>query len=473
MNFSKKKSMSAVLSLAMITSFALGNVGTVYASDMEKDTDYYIVNPYETVDWENFGQYKADFHSHTTESDGGNTALEMIEDHYAKGFDILAITDHNFNNTTWDRTDRPETNANGKPLEYISSERLAEINAGTDRDGRGMTAIPYSDEQSRNDHLNTFWADYNNEVGYTLEDSIEKADELGGISHINHPGRYTGAVKASLEEGERISKDPAVVGKYVDLFNKYDSSLVGMEIINKKDGDSISDRILWDSILQQTMPERNFVWGFSNDDTHSVGATGFSYNIMLMPENTEEAVRYSMVNGTFYAVAKVAKRELGMNFAAQGATPVIENISVDQEENSITIEGTNYNKIQWVADGEVIAVGNTIDLNDYEEKINSYVRAQLLGDGGISFTQPFGINEYTIDNLKASVGELDLNKGIKNSLTVKLENAEKLIGKENSNYANVLNAFINEVESMKNTYITEETAYKLIESANEIMKNIK
>ena len=69
---------------------------------------------------------------------------------------------------------------------------------------------------------------------------------------------------------EEASNNPTTVSKYVDLFKKYDS-LVGMEIINKKDGDSYSDRILWDNILTKTMPERP-VWGFSNDDTHSVSA---------------------------------------------------------------------------------------------------------------------------------------------------------------------------------------------------------
>lgn len=64
---------------------------------------------------------------------------------------------------------------------------------------------------------------------------------------------------------------------------------------------------------------------------------------------------------------------------------------VDQTEDTITIEGDLYNTIEWVADGKVIATGNTIDLNDYEGKIHSYVRAQLKGDEGISFTQPFGV----------------------------------------------------------------------------------
>lgn len=461
----KKNVFTVALSVVMLSTFTIGNASTIFASDSKRNTDYFIVNPYATVDWGSFGQYKADFHSHTTESDGGNTAAEMIEDHYAKGFDILAITDHNFMNTAWDRTDRPADKV------YLTSERLAEISSGADRNGKGMVAVTDSDEQSQSDHLNTFWASFNNQPGATLESKIATADELGGISHINHLGRYTGASHATLEEGQKISTNPAVVGKYVDLFTKYDS-VVGMEIINKKDGDSVSDRILWDSILQQTTKNRRQVWGFSNDDTHSVAATGFSYNRMLMPENNVANIRKSMENGTFYAVAKVAKRELGLDFVAQGATPTINDISVDQDENAISIKGDNYNTIQWVADGEVISTGNTIDLNDYEDKINSYIRAQLIGDGGISFTQPFSVNEYTIDNLQDSVEKLDLNHGISNSLTAKLNNAEKSIDTGKGNYINLLKAFNNQVNAQSGKKISVEQAKILTKAVNEIILNI-
>ncbi|WHH58241.1 metallophosphoesterase [Petroclostridium sp. X23] len=352
--------------------------------DSTYTTDYEINNPYETVNWSTFGQYKADFHAHSVESDGADEPADMIEEHYSKGYDILAMTDHNFVSTTWDRSDRPERT-------YLTSERAAQMNAGTDRNGRGMIGIPYSDEQSRSDHVNTFWANFNNESGATLEGNIAQCETLGGISHINHPGRYTGGSSTANDgaDGKAASNDLHNVAKYVNLFRKY-SSCVGMEIINKKDGDSYSDRILWDNILKQTMPERP-VWGFSNDDTHALANTGFSYNIMLMPENTLENVRNSMENGTFYAVAKVAKRELGSDFTANGPTPKITNIVVDQQENSIAIEGENYTTIEWIADGEIIAAGNTIDLNDHEQEISTYIRAQLKGDGGISFTQPFGI----------------------------------------------------------------------------------
>jgi len=389
-----QKSRSTLLACFMIMMVIMG-------SAVMAGAEITINNPYGTVDWATYGQYKANYHSHSVESDGGNQPAEMFEDHYAKGFDIMALTDHNFTNTTWDRTD-------GTPgVTYLTSERLAEINAGTDRAGRGMIGIPYTNEQSVSDHLNTFWANFNNVSGDTLESKISKCQDLGGISHVNHPGRYTGGSNTANDgaDGELASSIPATVMEYVNLYKDY-SSCVGMEIINKKDGDSYSDRILWDNILKQTMPARR-VWGFSNDDSHSTSATGFSYNIMLLPANTVDNVRYGMENGTFYAVAKVCKRELGSGFVSNDVTPVITSVVVDESEDTITIAGEEYDTIEWVANGRIIATGNTIDLNDYEDQISTYVRAQLKGAGGIAFTQPFGVvglekeNELTAVTLTA------------------------------------------------------------------------
>lgn len=393
-----KKTTATILAAAVMTGVLMTGV-SAQEQDGKGVLDFTIDSPYASVNWKTYGQYKADFHAHSNESDGSPQPADTIEEHYKKGFDILALTDHNVTNTTWDRQDDPT----GKGRTYLTSQRLQEITYGTDRDGRGMVAIQDSDEQSVSDHLNTFFTPFNNEAGATLESNIAKTQELGGICHINHPGRYYGGSNTSGTAGEDAANNPVNIKKYVDLFMKYDAC-VGMEIINKLDGDSYSDRILWDNILQETMPEGRFVWGFSNDDTHSNEATGHSYNMMLMPSNNPAEVRKAMENGTFYASAHVAKREgytiTDHSIINDWQPPVITNIEVDQTEDTITIEGELYHTIEWIADGEVIATGNTIDLNDYEGKIHSYIRAQLKGDEGISFTQPFGISAVNAGNAK-------------------------------------------------------------------------
>jgi len=337
-----------------------------------------IISPYADVDWQEFGQYKTALHVHSKNSDGKNTLAEMIEDHYQKDYDILAITDHNTLTPDW-------VSAKGG----LTQERFDEIAAGVGRDGRGMLQIPYTNEQSRGNHSNSFFTDHNNKWPSKLDRNLKTIEDLGGISHINHPGRYTGG-KSGGEKGENIYNDPKYINQYVDLFMKF-QSCVGMEIINKKDGESASDRILWDNILTQIIPQGRSVWGFSNDDTHEVGNTGFSYNMFVMPENTTENFKAAMISGSFYAVAMYAHRELGEGFKSDGNMPVIKDIKVDDKAVSITITADFANKIEWIADGFVIAEGETLNIMEHAGKISSYVRANIMGYGGIAFTQPFEI----------------------------------------------------------------------------------
>ena len=402
----KRRAMSLMMATAIFCSMVPGAV--VEAKSVQPSTQYEqmytITSPYANVNWKKYGQYKADFHAHSTNSDGGVLLKDTVEDHYSKGYDILAMTDHNYLTESWSKGN------NG-----ITAKREKEIEKGKGRNKKGMIDIYQSEEQSLTDHINSFYAEFNNKQGATMASTIQSVQEAGGITHINHPGRYTGG-KYGGEKGLGASNDQATIKKYVDLFNAY-SSCVGMEIVNKIDNESRCDRILWDNILKETMPQGRFVWGFANDDTHSINATGYSFNMMLMPTLSREETRKAMETGAFYSVSRVSRLD-GINaslpngndmpgsgntdtlYLLNQTTPSISNIKVDDEENSITIYGANYKEIEWIADGEVIAKGNTIDLNDYEDEIHSYVRAQLKSSTGIAFTQPFGVEEKAPEKIK-------------------------------------------------------------------------
>lgn len=77
-----------------------GGLATMPANADMKDLDHTINSPYASVDW-GWNQYKAGFHNHTTESDGGNSLREMIDTAYALGFNVYAATDHNVTNEFW------------------------------------------------------------------------------------------------------------------------------------------------------------------------------------------------------------------------------------------------------------------------------------------------------------------------------------------------------------------------------------
>ena len=75
---------------------------------------------------------------------------------------------------------------------------------------------------------------------------------------------------------------------------------------------------------------------------------------------------------------------------SMGAKPFVE---FDENEDTIALTAENALIVHWIANGKVIQVGTTIDLDDYSDKIGSYVRAEAYGEGGVMYTQAFTL-EY-------------------------------------------------------------------------------
>ena len=372
--------------------FTMPESNVTLAATWESMVSYTITSPYAGVNWNTDGQYKASLHVHTNRSDGDNTLSQMVEEYYSLGFDILAITDHNVVNVDW-VSSAPVNSGTDVPL---TSARYTQISSGSDRGGRKMLMIPNSNENSRNEHVNSYLVNFNNASGNSWSNAINSISQVqtrGGISRINHPGRYTGAHPAHGFLGLTASNNATTIKKYVDVLLDYDSC-TGIEIINKKDGESASDRILWDNILKQSIPQGVNVWAFSDDDSHNAIDAGYSYNVFIMPENTLENFRSTFINGNFYAVALVAKREGVNNTDNRTApVPVINSISVNNDASSITITAQHHTRIDWIYDNKVITSGNTITLTDHNGKIGCYVRANVIGADGIAFTQAFVVEK--------------------------------------------------------------------------------
>ena len=409
------KNVKCALSLVLAISLMLAlTVSTATPADAPL---FIISNPYANVDWETFGQYRAGFHIHTQNSDGAASLADTVRDHFNKGFDIIANTDHDVLANGWIEAPIGAWNA----PQMLTSEQKTAIYAGL-YDGyfpepfgperrrtqsNGMISIPFTNEQSRTDHIVTLWADFTSSRGYTVNDVLARTDNVGGIAIIAHPGRETGGVRGG-DEGAAISNDPEIVAEYVRLFQQFDSN-IGMEIFNRLDNETRSDRILWDNILMQTMPYGRNVWGFSNDDSHALNGTGYNWNVMLLPELTADDTRIALEAGAFYTVARVDRR-LNINdtfpngsvmsndgsydtlYLLEQPTPGITNIIVGNDV--ITIFARDYDRIEWIADGVVIYVGNSLDLAENAAVINSYVRAQIISTTGVAMTQPFGVRLY-------------------------------------------------------------------------------
>lgn len=383
-----KKLVSVLLIVSICISFVLPV--SVFAAG----TSYDITNPYETVDWDNWNQYKTQLHSHTLYSDGEMDIKDVVEEYYAQGYDILAITDHGVVNKGWnvkpEMLDLVGYNQYIKDLKPISKERYMEITTGVGRDGRPMLDVNQGIEMNalvmRKNHVNGYFCGYGqgylgNEEDY--ETVIAGTEAAGGISVINHPGDFFSANKDLSK-----AKDYNNLKVFIDSLMKHDSC-VGIEVFNRIDTAARADRIVWDSILQYTIPQGRNVWGFSNDDSHVLTDIGCTAEIMLMPELSNDALRTAMENGTFFACSKYARNEIDEDFVGTGEYAKVHSIAVDDENDVITVIASDYDVIEWVANGEVIATGNTINLREYSNEIGCYVRFQIKNEGGVLLSQPF------------------------------------------------------------------------------------
>lgn len=422
----KKNNFKRVLSFFLAAAMCFGMLPAVFAQDADtKDVDYTITNPYATVDWKNYGQYKASLHNHSIVSDGDNDFNYVIETYYSMGYDILAITDHGTVDRGWIEPNyvpalqlalgfRRE-NGFEKPT-GLTQGRYNQIASGSDRGGRGMLRVPFGIENNptsfNNSHVNSWFVDYGNGVlGGTsdYETPIKNVEELGGLSVINHPGEYTGA-RNEKDFSKAYNEDYEYdINKFTRLLKKYPSCL-GIDVNSKGDYRTRHDRKLWDILLQNVVPSGRNVFAFASSDAHRLSAMDNGWTIMLMPSNTVDNLKECMKHGAFFAGSRYIKntpeleqfsREIGYDVADENGEwyaspdlvqPKVTDIAVDDKEDTIAITAENYLTIHWIANGKVIHVGSEINLDDYSDEIGSYVRAEIFGEGGILYTQAFTLD---------------------------------------------------------------------------------
>lgn len=414
------KMLAVLICISMILPIGFIGAGATAKINDAAGHDYTITSPYKDVNWDTWKPLKAALHTHTIASDGSSNLDEMVESHYALDYDILAITDHMINNRGWDKMPQLVPIMNyikrdrnqGKPVTPLTNARYQEILTGVGRDGRGMLDVPLGAELNgavpRDTHINGLFADYGQGLIGVSGDYTTPAREvgkLGGVTFLNHLGNFTEA----WDKGDpNISKLPKFVNKFARIFLDY-PSCVAMDINSGEDSHTPYDRILWDEVLQKTIPNGRNVSCITFSDSHGTDQNDRAFTIMMEPENTVAALKTCMETGAYFGVSRHARAELGDEFNGVGPTPVVTKITVDQTADSITLAGNNYDKITWVSNGEIIATGAAISLDDVSSELGCYVRAYLTGPGGICFTQAFVITAPDIQLVKPHVPKVTLD----------------------------------------------------------------
>lgn len=334
--FNKRNILLAIIILSSLFLF-----GCSVNEVLNNDSDVLIINPYSQVEWANVNYYKANLHTHTTQSDGIHSPKEVINEYNKYNYDILALTDHNEYTWPWD--------------DYI--DNLEDLN---------LLAIEGS-EISNTHHIGSYFNNYTSQE-QSEETVLNTIEKNNGLSVFFHPGRY--------------QKN---IDWYVDFINEY-NSLIGIEIFNQNDRYP-NDRKKWDEILSRLTPE-NLVWGFANDDMHNIPEHfGWHYNIILSENKSLDNVKKSIKNGSFY-IYNPSTKISNIEF-------VIKKITINRDEIELVVDG-DFSTIEWVSFSKkknksiVVATGNKISINYLDEKSN-FIRAKISSAFGTIYTQPFGL----------------------------------------------------------------------------------
>lgn len=320
-------------------------------------------------------------------------------------------------------------------------------------DGKKVLRVPFGIENnavSVNAHVNSWFVDHVDNTITTYEDAVKGVHKLGGVSVINHPGEYTKA-RYEIHSDEAYNESNPVYNYYINKFSylieNFDTC-IGIDMNSKGDNRTRFDRVLWDNLLKRFAANGENVYAIASSDAHQLSVIDTGYVLALMEDQTSASLKESLQNGEFFAAShclgnydelvdiaaslkefygetelynKVNSTVLSMEAKINGIEngeydadesigitystlddegyntcekdPRISSINVNEATDEITINTTDALIVRWISDGELIctqkADNATIDLNDYEDVLGDYVRAEVFGEGGIVYTQAF------------------------------------------------------------------------------------
>lgn len=208
-----------------------------------------IHNPYLDKD---FSWLRANFHAHTTNSDGTRSPQAVLDDYAARGYDVLMLSDHD----TLTETSKLEA--------------------------RGMVLIPGNEISKDGFHLLHLDA---KKVIAPHTDRQQAINEIKGenglavLCHLNWH-RYHDHIK--LETLQSLTNYFGV-----EIYNG---------VIRYHEGSPLAtDK--WDMLLS----EGRKLWGFANDDSHSPEHVGVAWNMVQVKEKSQKGVLEALQHGRFYA----------------------------------------------------------------------------------------------------------------------------------------------------------------------------
>ena len=239
--------------------------------------------------------------------------------------------------------------------------------------------------------------DWGFENGYDY--ALSLVEKHGGVSHINHPGDWSGTVWDD-KKGEFNTES---VDLLTDKLLRYPSCL-GVEAVNGFTSVTAHDRVMWDSLLPRCLPYGKTVFGFAGSDAHTTGRLNSCFMYFMLDEVSNESIRSCMERGEFFGATHtvISSGAIGPEqdvHAPEGVDqPLAKVNSLTTEGHKITLCAGNADYVQWIANGKIIAKQElsdgkaTLDLDTLSTADMLYVRCEIYNVNGMVFSQPIVID---------------------------------------------------------------------------------
>ena len=277
--------------------------------------------------------FRGMFHCHTTQSDGARTVDDAVAWYAARGYDVLAITDHN-------RLTRARPPA-GSSLLLVPG---TEVDAGRSRLGE-----PYHLVGIGLDRMIDLPRDMAARHGLAVQTVIDRLRGAGAVVFVAHP-YWSGLVVDDLTPLDGVA---------------------GLEVYNTNTDVDVakgSGSVQWDDCLCARRP----LFGIANDDAHwRMQDFGRAWTMLRAETLSQASVVQALAGGAFYASTGV----------------VLEDLTFDGETVTVRVGEPGATEIRFMCDrrwGRRVASdgaplrASTFTLRGRER----YLRVEVVGTSG-------------------------------------------------------------------------------------------
>lgn len=274
---------------------------------------------------------RGNLHAHSTNSDGVRAPNRVVEDYAARGYDFIAISDH-------DTFTVPTETALEAGIVELPAVEVSANGPHTLHIGATEVIPPHEDQQK----------------------VVDAVHDDGGVVVAAHPNWQAGFSHWPQAELEQITGFTGI-----EIYNG---------LIEHHPGAAIAtDR--WDQLLSAGRR----VWGFANDDSHRPWEVAQGWNVVQAEERTLEAITEALATGRFYASTGVTVKQIDIS----GAELTIETADADRIRLI-----TDHGVVQQTVSGSTATFIIPEQLVYREE--HEYVRIECAGRGGdMAWLQPF------------------------------------------------------------------------------------